>query len=89
MPENQITPSVTVTLQAGPAGAGSTDDFELFYARRAVDRFRTLLVRQGLLDLLAAEIGEGNAFLCESARTSDGTFGGGHHRARDEGPDLG
>ncbi|MFJ8748751.1 hypothetical protein ACIREO_05345 [Streptomyces sp. NPDC102441] len=65
---------MTVTLEAGPAGAGSIDDFELFYARRALDRFRTLLGRQGLLDLLAADIEAGNAFLRESARTSDGRF---------------
>lgn len=29
-----LTP-VTVTLEAGPTGAGSIDDLELFYARRA------------------------------------------------------
>ncbi|MEU1122069.1 hypothetical protein ABZ371_00395 [Streptomyces sp. NPDC005899] len=76
MTDNQISPPVTVTLESGPTG-GSIDDFELFYARRAVDRFRTLLGRQGLLDLLAADIEEGNAFLRESARTSDGRFKGG------------
>lgn len=76
MTHNQ-TPPVTVTLEAGPAGAGSIDSFELFYARRALDRFRTLLGRQGLLDLLTEEIEEGNAFLRESARTSDGAFKGG------------
>lgn len=68
------TPTVTVTLESGPTGAGSIDDFELFYARRALDRFRTLLGRQGLLDLLAADIEEGNAFLREGARTSGGSF---------------
>ncbi|MEV6076507.1 hypothetical protein AB0L80_15565 [Streptomyces sp. NPDC052069] len=74
MTDNQTSPPVTVTLESGPTGAGSIDDFELFYARRAVDRFRTLLGRQGLLDLLAADIEEGNAFLRECARTSDGSF---------------
>ncbi|MGW1775562.1 hypothetical protein [Streptomyces sp. NPDC002104] len=69
--------AVTVTLETGPAGAGSIDDFELFYARRAVDRFRTLLGRQGLLDLLAADIEAGNAFLRESALASGGEFTGG------------
>ncbi|MEU2954672.1 hypothetical protein ACIOUE_23010 [Streptomyces xanthochromogenes] len=77
MTDNDTSRPVTVTLEAGPAVAGSIDDFELFYARRAVDRFRTLLGRQGLLDLLAEEIEEGNAFLRESARTSDGVFKGG------------
>jgi hypothetical protein len=65
---------VTVTLVSGPAGGGSIDDFELFYARRALDRFRARLGRQGLLDLLAADIEEGNAFLRESAHASDGSF---------------
>lgn len=68
---------VAVTLTSGPAGPGSIDDFELFYARRALHRFRARLGRQGLLDLLAADIEEGNALLRESARASDGTFQGG------------
>ncbi|MEU5957945.1 hypothetical protein [Streptomyces sp. NPDC047525] len=74
MTDNQTSPPVTVTLESGPAGAGSIDDFELFYARRALERFRTRLGRQALLDLLAEDIEQGNAFLRESARTSDGNF---------------
>ncbi|WP_327302886.1 hypothetical protein OG730_04230 [Streptomyces sp. NBC_01298] len=74
MTDNQTSQPVTVSLESGPAGAGSIDDFELFYARRAVDRFRTLLGREGLLDLLAADIEEGNAFLRDSALASDGQF---------------
>lgn len=74
MTDTQTTPPVTVQLVSGPVGAGSIDDMELFYSRRALERFRTLLGRQGLLDLLAADIEEGNAFLRESARTSDGSF---------------
>ncbi|MEU8628780.1 hypothetical protein [Streptomyces sp. NPDC048669] len=73
MTETQTPPPVTVTLASGPTG-GSIDDFELFYARRALDRLRTRLGHQGLLDLLAEDIEEGNAFLRESARTSDGEF---------------
>ncbi|MFJ4716237.1 hypothetical protein [Streptomyces sp. NPDC088785] len=69
--------AVTVTLEAGPAGADSIDDMELYYARRALDRFRTRLGRQGLLTLLAADIEEGNAFLRECARTCGGEFRGG------------
>lgn len=74
MNDDQTFPPVTVTLESGPTGSGSIDNFELFYARRALDRFRTRLGRQGLLDLLAADIEEGNAFLRESARASDGSF---------------
>ncbi|GGZ64405.1 hypothetical protein [Streptomyces subrutilus] len=74
MTDKQAFPPVTVTLESGPTGSGSIDDFELFYARRALDRFRTRLGRQGLLDLLAADIEEGNAFLRESALASDGRF---------------
>ncbi|MDI5963435.1 hypothetical protein [Streptantibioticus silvisoli] len=74
MTTTQTSPPVTVTLESGPSGSGSIDDFELFYARRALDRFRTRLGRQGLLDLLAADIEEGNNFLRDSARASDGRF---------------
>ncbi|GAA1320676.1 hypothetical protein GCM10009647_053270 [Streptomyces sanglieri] len=74
MTDNQTSLTTTVTLESGPAGSGAIDDFELFYARRALDRFRTRLGRQGLLDLLAADIEEGNAFLRECARASDGSF---------------
>ncbi|MFD4239965.1 hypothetical protein, partial [Streptomyces sp. NPDC058542] len=63
-----------MTLQSGPTGAGSIDDHELFYARRSLKRFRARRGRQGLLDLLAADIDEGNAFLRESAIASDGRF---------------
>lgn len=74
MPTDQTPPPVTVTLASGPAGPGSIDDFELFYARRVLSRLRTRLGRQGLLDLLAEDIEEGNAFLRESARVSGGDF---------------
>ncbi|MEU4659346.1 hypothetical protein AB0G32_36365 [Streptomyces sp. NPDC023723] len=77
MPRHQASQPVTVSLQAGPTGAGDIDDFELFYARRAVDRFRRRLGRQGLLDLLAADIEEGNTFLRQSALASEGGFKGG------------
>ncbi|MFI5986935.1 hypothetical protein ACIBEA_39495 [Streptomyces sp. NPDC051555] len=74
LPTPRTLPPVSVTLETGPANAGSIDDFELFYARRALDRFRTLLGRQGLLDLLAPDIEAGNAFLRECARSSAGSF---------------
>ncbi|MBT2527908.1 hypothetical protein J7E91_21405 [Streptomyces sp. ISL-99] len=77
MTDNPTAAPVAVTLTAGPTGPGSIDDFELFYARRAVNRFRERLGRQGLLDLLAADIEEGNAFLRQSALDSDGRFTGG------------
>ncbi|MFE6365798.1 hypothetical protein ACFVP3_38185 [Streptomyces sp. NPDC057806] len=77
MTENPAAGPVDVTLTAGPTGPESIDDFELFYARRALSRFRARLGRQGLLDLLAADIDEGNAFLRASARDSGGTFTGG------------
>ena len=74
MSRDQTLPSVTVSLLAGPEDTGSIDNFELFYARRALDRFRRRLGRQGLLDLLAADIEEGNAFLRQSALASGGSF---------------
>lgn len=63
-----------VTLVSGPTNAGTIDDFELFYARRVLGRLKTLLGRQGLLDLLAADIDEGTAFLRGCARASGGRF---------------
>lgn len=75
--DNRTSLPVTVTLASGPTGAGTIDDFELFYARRGLDRFRARLGRQGLLDLLAGDIEEGNAFLRDSAIASEGTFKGG------------
>ncbi|ORT55147.1 hypothetical protein [Streptomyces sp. CB03238] len=77
MTRNQASPAVSVSLLSGPTGTGGIDDFELFHARSALDRFRRRLGRQGLLDLLAADIEEGNAFLRESALASDGGFEGG------------
>ncbi|MFJ4914286.1 hypothetical protein [Streptomyces sp. NPDC088726] len=73
MTDTRTSSPVTVALASGPTG-GSIDDFELFYARRALERFRTRLGRQGLLDLLAEDIEEGNAFLRENARASEGVF---------------
>ncbi|MFI8004323.1 hypothetical protein [Streptomyces sp. NPDC086010] len=73
MTDNHTRP-VAVALTSGPTSPGSIDDFELFYARRALGRFRVRLGHQGLLDLLAEDIEEGNAFLRESARVSAGAF---------------
>ncbi|MEU1122072.1 hypothetical protein ABZ371_00415 [Streptomyces sp. NPDC005899] len=77
MTDSPTSAPADVTLVSGPTGAGNIDDFELFYARRALGRFRARLGRQGLLDLLAADIDEGNAFLRESAQASGGSFAGG------------
>ncbi|MEU3513366.1 hypothetical protein ABZ733_37115 [Streptomyces longwoodensis] len=77
MTDKPTAASTTVRLVAGPTDAGSIDDFELFYARRALGRFRARLGRQGLLDLLAADIDQGNAFLRQSALASNGSFTGG------------
>ncbi|MFF7335051.1 hypothetical protein ACIQU5_33415 [Streptomyces sp. NPDC090306] len=77
MSDKSTAATPVVTLSSGPTGAGSIDDFELFYARRALGRFRSLLGRQNLLDLLAADIEKGNASLAEYARASGGDFTGG------------
>lgn len=63
-----------VRLVSGPAGSGSIDEFELFYARRALKLLKARLGRTGLLDLLAADIEEGNAFLRDRALASEGRF---------------
>lgn len=63
-----------VQLVSGPTGSGNIDEFELFYARRALKLLKARLGREGLLDLLAADIEEGNAFLREHALASEGRF---------------
>jgi hypothetical protein len=68
------TMSFAVELVSGPTGTGSIDDFELFYARRALRRLKALIGRQGLLELLADEIKRGNDFLREHALMSKGSF---------------
>ncbi|MFI1441704.1 hypothetical protein [Streptomyces fructofermentans] len=74
MTDDQTSQPVTVTPEAGPTGTGSIDDLKLFHSRGAPERRGTLLDRQGLLDPLAPNIEEGNAFLHESARTCAGDF---------------
>lgn len=62
----------TVRLVSGPTEPGDIDNFELEHARRALARLKSLIGHQGLLDLLATDIAEGNAFLAEHARKSNG-----------------
>jgi hypothetical protein len=71
---SQKTLSFAVELVSGPAGTGSVDEYEIFYARRALRRLKTLIGRQGLLDLLADDIEHGNAFMREHAVKSKGEF---------------
>jgi hypothetical protein len=68
--------SPTVTITSGMPGE-NIDDFELFYARRALRILKSRLGHQGLLDLLANDIEAGNAFLRECAQASEGAFEGG------------
>jgi hypothetical protein len=70
-------PSFSVALVSGPTGEGSIDDFELLHARRALARLKSHLGRQGLLDLLADDIAEGDTFLREKVKASDGKFSSG------------
>jgi hypothetical protein len=71
---DQTTTSFAVEMVSGPSAPGRVEDFELFHARRVLARLKAVIGRQGLLDLLAAEIEEGDAFLREQARLSDGKF---------------
>jgi hypothetical protein len=66
--------SSTVELVSGPAGDSTIDDFEIFYARRALRRLKTLIGRDGLLELLADDIELGNSFMREHAVKSNGEF---------------
>ncbi len=64
----------SVELVSGPTGPGGMDDFELAHARRALAKLKALVGRQGLLDLLAKDIDEGNAYLREKAIASKGSM---------------
>ncbi len=64
--------TVTVDIVSGPSEPGTAADFELQHARRVLARLKSLLGRQGLMDLLARDIEEGNAFLREMAELSQG-----------------
>ena len=68
--------SFAVNLVSGPAGGSTIDDFEIFYARRALRRLKTLIGRDGLLQLLADDIEAGNSFMREHAVQSNGEFRG-------------
>jgi hypothetical protein len=68
------TSSFSVELISGPAGDSSIDDFEIFYARRALRRLKTLIGRDGLLELLAVDIELGNSVMRGHAAKSNGEF---------------
>lgn len=64
--------SPVISIVAGPTAGGTAEDYEIFYARRALHRLKNLIGHQGLLDLLADDIAEGNAALREYATKSNG-----------------
>jgi len=66
--------SFAVDLVSGPAGESTIDDFEIFYARRALRRLKRLIGRDGLLQLLADDIEVGNSFMRKHAVRSNGEF---------------
>lgn len=61
-----------VDLVSGPAAPGRIDDFELEHARRVLARLKSSLGRQGLLELLAADINVGVDFMREMVEQSKG-----------------
>jgi len=74
MSQATVAPAVEVTLVSGPTTEGDIDTFELLHARRALKRYRAHLGRQGRLDLVAADVAEGNAALRRYAQASEGRF---------------
>jgi hypothetical protein len=64
--------NVDVELVSGPTAPGGLGDFELLHARQVLAQLKGLLEREGLLNLLDAEIEKGNAFLREMAELSNG-----------------
>jgi hypothetical protein len=57
------TRKVSVQVFDGPTKVGSVDDYELFFARRALGLIKKRLGLQRILKLLAADIAEGDEFL--------------------------
>jgi hypothetical protein len=74
MTDQLTAPSSAVRLASGPTPAGTIDDFELFYARRVLRLLKSRLGREALLELVAPDIEEGNAFLRAHALASEGRF---------------
>lgn len=76
-PEPEPRAPIDITVAAGPTGPRDLDAYEQFYARRSLARLRERLGRQGILDLLAEDIEQGNAYLRAAAEASHGSFRGG------------
>ena len=66
------TAPLRIDVVSGPTGQVTVDDYELFYARRALAHLKTLLGSQGLLNLLADDLKNGEAFLREAVEKSNG-----------------
>ena len=67
-------PVVQVTVVSGPTSEGTTADWELFFARRALAQLTFRLGRQGLLDLLKPDTDSGSEQLSRWAASSDGKW---------------
>ena len=62
-----------VDLVSGPTAPGRIDDFELEHARRVLAQLKSSLGRQGLLELLSADINVGVDFMREMVEQSKGS----------------
>jgi hypothetical protein len=69
---NTKDPMALVDIAEGPTRTASADSLELLHARQVLAKLKDRLGRQGLLDLFAADIKEGNDFLREMAKRSGG-----------------
>ncbi|WP_228001757.1 hypothetical protein [Nocardia australiensis] len=66
--------TVRVAVASGPTSPGSTADWELFFARRALAKLKSRLGRQNIIDLLKPDVEAATEQLEEWARLSKGQW---------------
>ena len=68
------TTALDVTVVSGPTSAGNVTDWELYFARRALTKLKSLLGREGLLELLEPDTSASAGTLAGWAAASDGRW---------------
>ena len=66
--------TVSITVASGPTSPGTTADWELFFARRALATLKARLGADGLLELLRPQIDASTATLSEWIGASEGRW---------------
>lgn len=67
------TTAVDVTLVSGPTSPGTVDDWELYFARRALAKLKSALGKERILELFKQDLAASNEILAQWVAASDGT----------------